>query len=83
MPFSAAQAAGETLFCVVCGEGSCRKQWARDRMVGKLRVVACARHTDEEFSRGFQKVLLQTGKTLSENESTSSRWGDRATRKVQ
>ena len=65
MPFSKEQAAGETLFCVVCGEGSCRRKWARDRMVGKLRVVACAKHSDIEFGAGIRKAILRQNKTLN------------------
>lgn len=70
MPFSEAQAAGETLYCAVCGQGSCRKKWARDRMVGKLRVVACANHTEIEFGAGIRKAVLRQGKTLNEGSIT-------------
>lgn len=66
MPFSETQAAGETLFCVVCGEGSCRKKWAKDRMVGKIRVVACAHHSDIELGAGIRKAMLQQGKVLND-----------------
>ncbi len=69
MPFSKEQAAGETLYCVVCGEGSCRKAWARSRGAGKLRFVACARHTDVEFNKACQRATVRAGKTLSEKAS--------------
>lgn len=67
MPFSEEQAAGKTLYCRICGEGSCRRQWARDRMIGKLRVVACARHSDIEFGDEIRKAMLKQGKTLSDS----------------
>lgn len=83
MPFSKEQAAGETLYCCVCGMGSCRKKWDKHRGSGRLRFVACARHTDAEFSEGYQRALIRTGKTLSEGPPTSGKWGGRATRRVQ
>lgn len=83
MPFSKAQAAGKTLYCCICREASCRRQWAKDRMVGKLRVVACARHTDAEFSEKCLRALARVGGSLPKRQSegttvATSRWEERS-----